>query len=130
MDLQLAGKVVLVTGAGQGLGRALGLAFAAEGAMVAFHYHSSEAGAEEAAQQTGGLAAPADPRDDTAVEAAVAAVEERLGPVDVFVNNAAATRRARFLDWTPAEWEEQISVTVTGTLLVTHAVARRMAARG
>ncbi|HZR93014.1 MAG TPA: SDR family oxidoreductase [Gaiellaceae bacterium] len=130
MDLQLAGKVVLVTGAGQGLGRALGLAFAAEGAMVAFHYHSSEAGAEEAAQQTGGLAVPADLRDDAAVEAAVAAVEERLGPVDVLVNNAAATRRERFLDSTPADWEEQIAVTVTGTLRVTHAVARRMAARG
>ncbi len=130
MDLELAGKVVLVTGAGQGLGRALGLAFAAEGASVAFHYHSSEAGAEEAAQQTGGLAVPADLRDDAAVEAAVAAVEERLGPVDVLVNNAAATRRERFLDSTPADWEEQIAVTVTGTLRVTHAVARRMAARG
>lgn len=49
MDLGLAGKVVLVTGAGRGLGQAIGLAFAGERAQVAFHYHSSADGAEAAA---------------------------------------------------------------------------------
>jgi NAD(P)-dependent dehydrogenase (short-subunit alcohol dehydrogenase family) len=130
MDLRLDGSVVLVTGAGQGLGRALGLAFAAEGARVAFHYHSSAAGAEEAAASVGGIAVGADLRDDEAVAAAVASVEERLGPIDVLVNNAAATRRERFLESAPADWAAQVDVTVTGTLRVTHAVATRMAARG
>ena len=56
-------------------------------------------------------------------------MENELGPVSVLVNNAAATQRQRFLDSTPADWQAQVDVTVTGMLRVTHAVARRMAAR-
>ena len=109
MDLQLNDKAVLVTGAGQGLGRAIGLAFSREGARVAFHYNSSAEGAEKAAAEVnaaGGaaLAVQADLRDDAAVEAAVEQAEERLGPISVLVNNAAATQRKRFLDTTAADW--------------------------
>ena len=134
MDLQLNDKTVLVTGAGQGLGRAIGLAFSREGTRVAFHYNASAEGAEKAATEVnaaGGaaLAVQADLRDDAAVEAAVEQAEERLGPVSVLVNNAAATQRKRFLDTTAADWQAQVDVTVTGMLRVTHAVARRMAER-
>ena len=134
MDLELTGKVVLVTGAGQGLGREIGLAFAREGARVAFHYRSSGTGAEEAAAEAGrltgaALAVQADVRSDDDVAAAVEAVESQLGPIDVLVNNAAATGAKPFLDTTPDDWAFQVDVTVTGTLRVTQAVARRMVER-
>ena len=134
MDLALRDQVVLVTGAGQGLGRSIGLAFAREGAHVAFHYHSSAPGAEAAAneaQATGvkAIAVGADLRDDAAVRDAVESVERELGPIAVLVNNAAATRRQPFLESTAADWASQVDVTVSGTLRITHAVARRMAAR-
>ena len=100
MDLGLSDTVVLVTGAGQGLGRAIGLAFAA------------------------------DLRVEAEVAAAVEGVEHELGPIDVLVNNAAATQRKLFLETTPADWAAQVDVTVKGTLLITHAVVGLMATRG
>jgi 3-oxoacyl-[acyl-carrier protein] reductase len=134
MDLDLAGKVVLVTGAGQGLGRAIGLAFAAERAQVAFHYHASADGAQSAAQQARALGAKtlavgADIRVEADVVAAVDRIERELGPIDVLVNNAAATQRKLFLETTPQDWAAQIDVTVKGTLLITHTVVGRMTAR-
>ena len=134
MDLALRDQVVLVTGAGQGLGRAIGLAFAREGARVAFHYPASADGAKAAAAEATALgvkamAAGADLRSDTAVSAAVAEVERTLGPIAVLINNAAATRRQRYLESTPEDWQAQIDVTVTGTLRITQAVAKGMSGR-
>jgi 3-oxoacyl-[acyl-carrier protein] reductase len=134
VDFELGGRVVLVTGAGQGLGREIGLAFAAEGAHVAFHYRSSGRGAESAAAEAGRLtgaamAVQADIRSDDDVAVAVEAVESQLGPIDVLVNNAAATGGKPFLDTTPDDWSFQVDVTVTGTLRITQAVARRMVER-
>jgi 3-oxoacyl-[acyl-carrier protein] reductase len=135
MDLGLADKAVVVTGAGQGLGRAIGLAFAAERAHVAFHYRASGDGAEAAAAEARGLgvkslAVGADLRVEAEVASAVDRVERALGPIDVLVNNAAATQRKLFLETTAADWDAQIDVTVKGTLRITHAVVGRMAARG
>ncbi|MDT7629362.1 MAG: 2-hydroxycyclohexanecarboxyl-CoA dehydrogenase [Pseudonocardiales bacterium] len=134
MDLQLAGLNVLVTGAGQGLGRALGMGFAAEGANVAFHFNSSSSGAEKAAAEATELGVRAiavggDLRSAADVAELVERTESELGPIGVLVNNAAATKVQRFLDSTPADWAPQIDVTVTGTLQLTHAVAKRMAER-
>jgi 3-oxoacyl-[acyl-carrier protein] reductase len=134
MDLQLSGTNVLVTGAGQGLGRALGLGFAREGANVAFHYNSSSGGAEKAAAEAAemgvkAIAVGGDLRDADAVASIVATTESELGPLGVLVNNAAVTKKQRFLESTPQDWAPQIDVTVTGTLQLTHAVAKGMAER-
>lgn len=135
MDLQLANKTVLVTGAGQGLGRAIGEAFAREGSKVAFHYHSSADGAEEAAKTSaamGGkaMAVRADLRDGDSVRAAVEAVKAELGSIDVLINSAASTQSKPFLETTEEDWAPQIEVTVTGTLRVTQAVAHQMVEHG
>ncbi|MBO0875002.1 MAG: SDR family oxidoreductase [Pseudonocardia sp.] len=135
MDLQLSGANVLVTGAGQGLGRELGLGFAREGANVAFHYSSSAEGAEKAATEAAEhgvttIAVGGDLRDADEVARIVECAESEIGPIGVLVNNAAVTRMQRFLDSTPEDWAPQIDVTVTGTLRITHAVARRMVERG
>jgi len=134
MDLKLRDKVALVTGAGQGLGRAIALAFAAEGAHVAFHHSASAEGAEAAAAEARALgvkamAVAADLRQDGAVADAVDRIEREMGGIDVLVNNAAVTQRKAFLESTSEDWAPQVDVTVTGTLRVTHAVAGRMARR-
>jgi 3-oxoacyl-[acyl-carrier protein] reductase len=126
--------VALVTGAGQGLGREIGLAFAAEGAHVAFHHRTSAAGAAQAVEEARAMgvraiSVGADLRSDDEVAAMVESVEAELGPVDVLVNNAAAGARQPFLESTPEDWAPQVDVIVTGTIRVTQAVTRRMAAR-
>jgi NAD(P)-dependent dehydrogenase (short-subunit alcohol dehydrogenase family) len=135
VDFQLRGKNVMVTGAGQGLGRFIGMAFAEEGANVAFHYNSSGAGADEATVDARALgvksmAIGADLTDPDAVPAAVAEVEDKLGPIDILVNNAAATQSKPFLETTEEDWAPQIDVTVGGSIRLVHAVVGRMVERG
>jgi NAD(P)-dependent dehydrogenase (short-subunit alcohol dehydrogenase family) len=135
MDLKLTDKNVLVTGAGQGLGRAIGMAFAQEGANVAFHYNSSAKGAQDAAKEAAELgvnaiAVGANLQDPAAVAAAVEDVKAQLGPTDILINNAAATQSKPFLETTEEDWAPQIGVTVAGTLRITQAVAKQMVDNG
>jgi 2-hydroxycyclohexanecarboxyl-CoA dehydrogenase len=135
MELQLEGASVLVTGAGQGLGREIGLAFAREGANVGFLYRSSASGAEAAAEEARragvkSVAVGADLRDDNAVTAALDVLEGEIGPVTVLVNNSAVTQNKPFLETNPAEWADQVDVTVVGTLRIVHHVIGRMVTAG
>ena len=130
---RLEGKVAIVTGGGQGIGRALTLRLAAEGCKVAIFDLSVAAGeetaliaGEEATVRTWQL----DVSDLAAVEAAVEAVETELGPVWVLVNNAGWDRPAPFLKTTPEFWDKVIAINLKGPLNTHFAVAGRMAARG
>ncbi|MEV0236673.1 SDR family oxidoreductase [Nonomuraea sp. NPDC050786] len=92
MDLGLADKRVLITGATRGIGLATARVFAAEGARVAITYHTSDAAAKRVVEELGGedraCALPYDLADPDSIRQAVSAVEERWGGVDVVVANA------------------------------------------
>lgn len=93
MNLGLKSRVVLVTGASSGIGIAIALAFAAEGARVAITYRTNQAGAEEIVRrihESGGesFAVPMDLAEPAAIEQAVAQVVNRWGHIDVLIGNA------------------------------------------
>ena len=118
MDLGLSGKVALITGSGSGIGQHMAAAFAQEGAKVAVNDISAK-GIEDTLRMVGdaGVAAQCDITDTAAVAAMVAAVEKKWGRLDILVNNAAVmTQHALFLEKTPEQCEQEIRVTLFGTI--------------
>jgi NAD(P)-dependent dehydrogenase (short-subunit alcohol dehydrogenase family) len=126
-------EVVAVTGAGKGLGRAIARRFARDGAAVALLGRGEEALAAAAGEvrDAGGraLALPVDVADAEAVDAAAAAVEAELGPLDVWVNNAMTTVFARFEEIEPDEYRRATEVTYLHAAWGTRAALRRMLPR-
>ena len=126
-------RVVAITGASSGVGRATARAFAAEGADIALLARGRE-GLEAAAKEVeaaGGraLALQVDVADPDAVEAAAAVAEERLGPLDVWVNNAMTAVLALVRETSPAEFKRVTEVTYLGVVHGTLAALRRMQPR-
>jgi NAD(P)-dependent dehydrogenase (short-subunit alcohol dehydrogenase family) len=132
--MRLAGKVAVVTGAGRGIGRAIALAYASEGARVALAARSEESLREvaEAIAASGGAAIPVvtDLRVAEQVEQLAATVEAELGPVDVLVNNSGIAGPTAVL-WKiePAQWEETLQVNLTGVYLCCRAFLADMVSR-
>ncbi len=129
-----AQTVALVTGAGHGIGRAIALQLAAEGAAVAVLEIDAARGRETlAALQAEGARATfvkADIVDPAEVESAFATAEAALGPVNLLVNNAAHTNIGTLEAMTLPGWEHEISITLTGTYHCIRAMIPRLKARG
>src|SRR5438105_15250820 len=130
---RLAGRVTLVTGAGQGIGRAIAEAFAAEGAHV-LALDSQAARVEQAARELagrGGTVEPfvADVSQRADVRRAVLHCVERFGSLDVLVANAGIAGSAPFLELEDADWQRVLDVNLTGTFFCLQEAARVMAPR-
>jgi len=126
----LQDKVALVTGAGQGIGRATAIRLAQEGARVAVNGRIAHPKIDKVVCETGGIRAIADIAHADQVNAMIAEVEGRLGPIEILVANAARMTMLPFLEQDPAEWREQIDVNLTGHINCMHAVLPGMRRRG
>ena len=136
MDLDLKGKVALVTGASRGLGKAIALGLAAEGAKVGVNCIRSRARAEATAEEIrskhgvdatvllGDVGAEAD------VVRMFDEIESQLGPVDVLVNNAGIAPACPTAEMPLEAWQRAFGINVTGTFLCSREMVRRLLAAG
>ncbi|HEY5285870.1 MAG TPA: glucose 1-dehydrogenase [Solirubrobacteraceae bacterium] len=126
--MRFEGKTALVTGGASGIGAATVRRLAAEGARVAVG-DVNEDGAGEIAGEVDGLGCKLDVTDVASVRAAVARIEEQLGPVDVLVNNAGTDLFSYFVNSDEGLWDFVLGVNLRGVLAVTHAVLPGMQER-
>lgn len=131
--MRLAGKLALVTGASHGIGKAIALTFAREGADVALTYRGREAGARDTVAQIEALGrrAFAFQAEMTALNGDI--VDEAigmLGGLHILVNNAGGGRNGAFLDMTADDWRYTIDLCVTAPFILGQRAARQMAANG
>jgi 3-oxoacyl-[acyl-carrier protein] reductase len=128
---RLQGKVAVVTGASRGIGKAIALALATEGAKVAINYASSSTAADGVVAEinaAGGeaIAIQADVSKSEQVEAMIAQVQEKWQRIDVVVNNAGITRDTLLMRMKNEDWQSVIDLNLTGVFLCTKAVTKTM----
>ena len=124
MDLGLIGKVAIVTGGSDGIGRAAATRFSQEGASVAIVSRTEsdlQTVAAEISAETGNdvMPAPADVSDESAVKAAVDAVVQRFGRIDILVNNAGTSSASKFEDMTNEQLDIDFTLKVKGAIYMT-----------
>jgi 3-oxoacyl-[acyl-carrier protein] reductase len=131
--MKLAGQVAIVTGAGRNIGAEVAKLFSAEGATVAVFEMDRPRGQRtvDALAAAGGKAALflADVSKGADVAAAVQAVVEQFGRIDILVNNVAISDNKHIFDITEEEWDRVLSVTLKSQFLMAQAVGRQMASQ-
>jgi pteridine reductase len=135
MQRPLSGKVALVTGAGQRLGRSIAEGLAAAGADVAVHFYASREGADEvvariAVDGNRAMAIGADLTDAATLEPMVDQVERAFGRVDILVNSAALFEQADLLETRPASLDRLWAINARAPYLLSQSLARRQLPRG
>ncbi|MBV9331334.1 MAG: 3-oxoacyl-ACP reductase FabG [Alphaproteobacteria bacterium] len=133
--MQCAGKVVLVTGAQQGIGRAMAIEFAIAGADVAINWLDDESAAGSIADHVRSygkraLTIKADVADIAQSQAMVTTAEQGLGAIDILINNAGVFPRVPFVEMTESDWDHVLDVNLKGACFCAQAVARAMVAAG
>lgn len=129
--MKLKDKKAVVTGAGRGIGRAVAIAFAKEGADVAINYHSNDTAANEVVKTITGMgrkaiAVKTDVSNYQDVHAMVDRTVNELGGVDILVNNAGISQPALLLKMTEKSWDKIINIHLKGTFNCTQAAAKYM----
>ncbi len=129
--IDLTGKSAIVTGGSRGIGRAIALRLATQGADVAISYRGNEAAAGEAVTALEALgrraiAVQADVRDQESAETLVKAALEAFGKVDILVNNAGITRDDLIMRMKPEDWRDVLETNLFGAFYATKAVTRPM----
>ena len=131
--MRLTGKVALVTGAQQGIGRAIAVAFAREGADVGVNYLDDRGAADKVVQEVRGVGrrtvlVQADVAQPASAQAMVGQVVGELGGIDVLVNNAGVYPRVPLLEMRESDWDLVLDVNLKGGFFCAQAAARAMIA--
>jgi 3-oxoacyl-[acyl-carrier protein] reductase len=129
--IDLTGKAALVTGGSRGIGKAIGLRLARQGADVAFSYRGNVGAAKATADEiesigTKALAVQGDVKDPGSADAVVKAVLEAFSKVDILVNNAGITRDDLIMRMTEDAWRDVLETNLFGAFWMTKAVTRPM----
>ena len=128
--MQLSGRTAIITGGARGIGRDIAELFAREGADIGLFDVNAEL-LEQTAEALRGIGRRAegivvDVTDGNAVEAGVAKVLDKLGRIDILINNAGITKDGLLVRMDDAQWDRVLNVNLRGTFLCTRAVAKRM----
>lgn len=129
--MSMEGRVALVTGGSRGIGRAICVELARNGARVAVNYAGSSQAAQETAELCRALGVEAEPfqadvSDPAACEALVSAVKERFGQIDILVNNAGVARDGLLMTAKEADFDQTLDTNLKGSYFCMKAVSRLM----